>query len=142
MWSYKGEEFTSDMIGDAVGFVYVVTDTSTGMKYIGKKNFFSKVTKPPLKGKTRKRRSVKESDWKTYCGSSETVKLIVEENGLDHFHREIIHLCKSKGVMSYMECYEQMNTHALLKPEEYHNAFFGGKIHRGHLKDLSAEDFE
>jgi hypothetical protein len=35
-----------------------------------------------------------------------------------------------------------MNTHALLKPDEYHNAFFGGKIHRGHLKDLNAEDFK
>ncbi len=141
MWSYKGEEFTSEMIGDNIGFVYIVTDP-WGKKYIGKKGFFSKVTKPPLKGKKRKRRSLKESDWKTYCGSSETVKLIVEENGLDHFKREIIHLCKSKGVMSYMECYEQMTNHVLLKPDEYHNAFFGGRINRAHLKDLKPEDFD
>jgi hypothetical protein len=136
MWSYKGEEFTTEMIGDNIGFVYIVTDTVTGMKYIGKKGFFSKVTKPPLKGKKRKRRSIKESDWKSYCGSSETVKTLVEENGLDHFEREILHLCKSKGEMSYIEMREQIVRDVLLKPDEYLNGFVGGKIHRNHLKGL------
>jgi hypothetical protein len=136
MWSYNGKEFTSEMIEDNIGFVYMVTDKETGMKYIGKKLIWSKVTKPPLKGKKRKRRSLKESDWKTYCGSSETVKQLVEENGLDRFEREIIHLCKSKGELSYMEMKEQIIRDVLLKPDEYHNAFVGGKIHRGHLKRL------
>ena len=136
MWSYNGKEFTSEMIEDNIGFVYMVTDKETGMKYVGKKNFFSKVTKPPLKGKKRKRRSIKESDWKTYCGSSEAVKTLVEENGLDHFEREILHLCKSKGEMSYIEMKEQIIRDVLLKPDEYHNAFVGGRIHRGHLKRL------
>lgn len=136
MWSYEGEEFTTDMIGDNIGFVYIVTDTVSGMKYIGKKGFFSKVTKPPLKGKKRKRRSIKESDWKTYCGSSETVKTLVEENGLDHFEREILHLCKSKGEMSYTEMREQIVRDVLLKPDEYLNGFVGGKIHRNHLKNM------
>ena len=129
-------EFTSEMIDDNIGFVYMVTDSVTGMKYIGKKGFFSKVTKPPLKGKKRKRRSVKESDWKTYCGSSEAVKLIVEENGLDHFNREILHLCKSKGELSYVEMKEQVVRDVLLKPDEYLNGFVGGKIHRNHLRHI------
>jgi len=136
MWSYNGEEFTSEMIEDNLGFVYIVTDKKTKMKYIGKKSFFSKVTKPPLKGKKRKRRSFKESDWKKYCGSSEAVKLLVEENGLDHFDREILYLCKSKGELNYMELREQILREVLLKPNEYHNAFVGGKIHRGHIKAL------
>ena len=136
MWSYNGEEFTSEMIEDNMGFVYIVTDKKTKMKYIGKKAFFSKVTKPPLKGKKRKRRSLKESDWKTYCGSSETVKELVEENGLDHFDREILYLCKSKGELNYMELREQVLRDVLLKPNEYHNAFVGGKIHRAHIKKL------
>ena len=136
MWSYNGEEFTSEMIEDNMGFVYIVTDKKTKMKYIGKKAFFSKVTKPPLKGKKRKRRSLKESDWKTYCGSSETVKELVEENGLDHFDREILYLCKSKGELNYMELREQVTRDVLLKPDEYHNAFVGGKIHRAHIKKL------
>ena len=136
MWSYNGEEFTSEMIEDNLGFVYIVTDKKTKMKYIGKKGFFSKVTKPPLKGKKRKRRSFKESDWKKYCGSSEAVKLLVEENGLDHFDREILYLCKSKGELNYMELREQIIREVLLKPDEYHNAFVGGKIHRAHIKAL------
>jgi len=133
MWSYNGKEFTSEMIEDNIGFVYMVTDKETGMKYIGKKNFFSKVTRPPLKGKKRKRRSLKESDWKTYCGSSEVVKTLVEENGLGHFEREIIHLCKSKGELTYMELKEQVDRKVLFKPDEYHNAFIGCKIHRRHV---------
>jgi len=136
MWSYNGEEFTSEMIEDNLGFVYIVTDKKTKMKYIGKKGFFSKVTKPPLKGKKRKRRSFKESDWKKYCGSSEAVKLLVEENGLDHFDREILYLCKTKGELNYMELREQILREVLLKPDEYHNAFVGGKIHRAHIKAL------
>jgi hypothetical protein len=40
MWSYNGEEFTSEMIEDNLGFVYIVTDKKTKMKYIGKKGFF------------------------------------------------------------------------------------------------------
>jgi len=133
MWSYNGKEFTSEMIEDNIGFVYMVTDKETGMKYIGKKNFFSKVTRPPLKGKKRKRRSLKESDWKTYCGSSEVVKTLVEENGLGHFEREIIHLCKSKGELTYMELKEQVDRKVLFKPDEYHNAFIGVRIHRKHV---------
>jgi len=89
-----------------------------------------------LKGKKRKRRSVKESDWKKYCGSSEAVKLIVEENGLDHFDREILYLCKSKGELNYTEMKEQIIRDVILKPNEYHNGFVGGKIHRNHLRSL------
>ena len=40
-WKYKGNAFTSEDIGDYVGFVYIVTDNRNGMKYIGKKNFYS-----------------------------------------------------------------------------------------------------
>jgi len=68
MWYYKGEEFTSEMIGDYIGFVYCITDLSTSKKYIGKKNFKSTRKLKPLKGKTRKRTVVKESDWKSYFG--------------------------------------------------------------------------
>ncbi len=135
-WSYKGKEFTTEDIGKHLGFVYIVTDNVTGMKYVGKKGFYSKVTKPPLKGKKRKRRSFKESDWKTYCGSSEAVKLLIEEHGLERFTREILHLCNSKGEMNYIELQEQMDRQVLLKPDEYLNGFVGGKIHRSHLKNL------
>ena len=48
MWHYKGEEFTSEMIGDYIGFVYIITDGSNDRKYIGKKIFKSKRKLPPV----------------------------------------------------------------------------------------------
>ena len=136
MWLYNGKEFTSEMIEEYVGFVYEVYDTQTEMKYIGKKKFWSRVTRPPLKGKKNKRRSLKESDWQSYYGSSEEVKQLVENTGEWRFKRKIIRLCKTAGEMSYYEMKEQIENDVLLKPNEYHNAFVGGKIHRRHLNHL------
>ena len=36
-WFYKDTPFTSDDIGDFFGYVYLITNKSTGKKYIGKK---------------------------------------------------------------------------------------------------------
>ncbi len=135
-WTYNNKPFDSDMIGDYIGFVYEVYDTEAKMKYIGKKKFWSKVTRPPLKGKKNKRRSVKESDWKSYYGSSEEVKQLVENTGEWRFKRKIIRLCKTLGEMTYYEMKEQIDRDVLLKPNEYYNAFVGGKIHRKHLSHL------
>ena len=135
-WTYNNKPFNSDMIEDYIGFVYEVYDTEAKMKYIGKKKFWSKVTKPPLKGKKNKRRSLKESDWKDYYGSSEEVKSLVENTGEWRFKRKIIRLCKTLGEMSYYEMKEQLDNDVLLKPNEYYNAFVGGKIHRRHLGHL------
>lgn len=137
MWKYEGKEFSSDMIGDAIGFVYCIYDHVTKKKYIGKKGFWSKVTRPPLKGKTRKRRELKESDWKNYYGSNEELKMLVESNNdSKRFYREILRLCYSKGEMTYYEMKEQLDRNVLLKPKEYFNSFVGGKIHRKHLSKL------
>lgn len=135
MWYYCDKEFTSEMIEDYVGFVYVITDLSNSKKYVGKKNFFSKRKLPPLKGKTRKRTKITESDWQEYFGSSDEVKALVEERGAEAFHREIIHLCKSKGEMSYLEAKEQFDRNVLLS-DEYYNGIINCKIHRTHVKNL------
>jgi len=135
MWIYNGEEFTSEMIKDNVGFVYLITDLSNEKKYIGKKILMSKRKLPPLKGKTRRRTKIVESDWKKYYGSSEEVNMIVEEKGPENFKREILHLCKSKGVMSYLELKEQMEREVLLD-DEYYNGIIQVKIHRSHVKSL------
>jgi len=135
MWLLGTTEFTSEMIGEYVGFVYVITNLTNKKKYVGKKNFYSRRTLPPLKGKTRKRKIVKESDWMDYYGSSEEVKLLVEEQGPKAFHREIIHLSRTKGEMSYMEAKEQFNREVLLS-DEYYNGIINCKIHRTHVKGL------
>lgn len=135
MWYYNGEEFTSEMIGDYVGFVYLITDLSNDKKYVGKKTLVSKRKLPPLKGKTRRRTKIVESDWQNYYGSSEEVKALVEDRGRDQFKREILHLCKGKGEMSYLELKEQVDREVLFK-DEYYNAFIGCKIHEKHVASL------
>jgi len=135
MWYYNGEEFTSEMIGDYVGFVYIITDLSNNKKYVGKKTLMSKRKLPPQKGKTRRRTKIIETDWQDYYGSSEEVKNLVEEQGKDQFKREILHLCKSKGEMSYLELKEQIDREVLFK-DEYYNEFVGAKIHSKHVASL------
>jgi len=127
-------EFT-DAPDDIEGFVYVITDKRNDKKYVGKKKFWSVTRKPPLKGKTRKRVVRKESDWTKYYGSSELVNQLLVEHGEDNFHREIIHLCKTKGEMSYLEAKEQFDRNVLLN-DEYYNEFIGCKIHSKHVTGL------
>jgi hypothetical protein len=133
MWYYKEKQFKSEDIKEYYGFVYEITETSTGKKYIGKKKFKSKITKPPLKGKKRKRITYKESDWQDYYGSSDQVNQILLEKGSSNFERNILKLCNSSGEMSYYEAKFQFEKDVLLKPNEYYNAFIGCKIHRKHV---------
>jgi hypothetical protein len=135
MWYYNGEEFTSEMIEDNVGFVYIITNVSNNRKYVGKKTLVSKRKLPPLKGKKRRRTKIVESKWQDYFGSSDEVNAILEEHGRDTFKREILHLCKSKSEMSYLELKEQMDREVLLN-DEYYNGIIQVKIHRAHVKTL------
>jgi len=135
MWLYNDKEFTSEMIEDYAGFVYIITDNSNGKKYVGKKLFQSKRRLKPLKGKTRRRTKIVESDWQDYFGSSDEVKALVEEHGRDNFKREILHLCNTKGEMSYLEAKEQFDRNVLLD-DTYYNGIIQCKIHRSHVKSL------
>lgn len=135
MWTYKGKEFTSDMIDDNFGFVYEILDLNNGKKYIGKKWFWNTRKRPPLKGKTRKRIVKSESDWQNYYGSNDEVKLLVEESGRHRFAREIIYLCKSKGECTYYEAKLQFDREVLLS-DDYYNEFIGCKIHSRHVSSL------
>jgi len=135
MWLYQGKEFTSDQVHNYKGFVYVLTDNINNKKYIGQKRFWKKITRPPLKGKKRKRRSLVESDWQDYHGSNEKIKLLVEAEGLSRFSREILHLCNSTGEMNYLEAKEQFDRSVLLS-EEYYNGIIQTRIHASHVKSL------
>lgn len=135
MWLYQGTEFTSDQIGEYKGFVYELTDSANGMKYIGQKRFWKKITRPPLKGKKRKRRSIVESDWQDYYGSNDKVKLLVEAEGRERFHREILQLCKGFGEMNYIESKMLFDRDALLR-DDYYNGIIQCRISSSHVRNL------
>jgi len=141
MWYYNDREFnpSEDELRDWQGFVYIITDLTNNKKYVGKKGFWSRKTLPPLKGKTRKRRSIVESDWQKYYGSSDLVKQLLEEKGEQGFRREILHLCKSKGEMSYLEAKEQFDRSVLLD-DTYYNGIINCRIHRSHVQRLKDDN--
>ena len=125
-WTYNKKKV--DRIPDQYeGFVYIITNTTNNMKYIGKKLAKFKITKPPLKGRKNKRRGYKESDWKTYWGSSDQLKADVEELGEDKFTREILQYCSTKNVMNYIEAELQFKYKVLLS-KDYYNKIINCRI--------------
>ena len=97
-WLYEGKPFTSDDIGNFFGYVYLITNKTTGKKYIGRKYFVQK-----RKPKGGKRRVTSESDWKKYYGSSPELKDAIKLYGKESFSREIISLHKTLGKVNYEE---------------------------------------
>jgi len=109
------------------GFVYIITNLTNGMKYIGKKQIEKKTKRPPLKGKKRKRIIVGESDWKTYTGSSDRLNADIEKYGKNKFKFEIIRSCGNKSELAYMETFYQFQSEALLR-EDYYNGILNVRI--------------
>ena len=93
-WTFQGEPVET-LPDDCEAFVYIITNITNNRKYIGKKLAKFKKTRPPLKGKKRKRRSLIESDWREYWGSSDQLNADVAELGEENFTREILHYCAS-----------------------------------------------
>ena len=88
-WTYEGEVFdpTYKELEEWVGFVYVITEKNTDMKYVGKKFFHRKKTLQITKTRKRRKHTRVESDWKTYFGSSVKVQQLLEEHGAEAFDR-------------------------------------------------------
>lgn len=138
-WTYQGVEVT-ELPEDCEGFVYLITNLTNNKKYVGKKLAKFKTTKPPLKGKKNKRRGTKESDWRTYWGSSDHLNADVAALGPEKFTREILHFCPSRGILSYLEAKEQFDRR-VLESDEYYNGIINvrvgsSKILQEHLKKL------
>ena len=97
-WTYNGTPFTSEDIGSYYGFVYRITNLSTGRIYIGRKYFWA-LRKPA--GKSRRVRS--ESDWKKYYGSSDELTAERKKLGNANYKREILSLHNTKGLVNFEE---------------------------------------
>jgi hypothetical protein len=134
-WKYKGLEVTSvdDMPYETIGFIYMITQISTGKKYIGKKLIDKAATKT-VKGVKKKIR--KPSDWKEYWSSSPDLKALISQVGQQDFVREILVFAKSKGSIAYLEEMALYQCGAL-ESDNWFNNNIRSKVYRSWIsKDL------
>jgi len=134
-WLYNDLEFTSP--GDNYGFIYLLT-FDDGTKYIGKKDFYSRVLLPSLKSGEQRPNSTrigkningkrayfdlvrKESNWQTYTSSS---KLIGSRQIVS---KQILALAPSKRDLTYLET-KYLFTHEVLESDTYLNENILGKF--------------
>jgi len=138
-WYYSGQEIT-ELPEDTVGFVYLITNITTGKMYVGKKlakfaKTSYKVVK--LKNGTKKRKKIRSkinSDWQQYYGSSPNLTEDINRLGTDNFKREILYYCKSKSECSYIEAREQFSRR-VLESDDYYNGHIQVRVHGSHIKN-------
>jgi hypothetical protein len=111
------------------GFIYVITNTVNHRQYIGKKQCSSRVKRKPLKGKTRNRIDHKESDWKTYTGSSKELNDDIAKHGKENFTFTILEWCGSKWELGYKEIKRQIEQDVILS-ENFYNGILNVRIGR------------
>jgi hypothetical protein len=136
-WTYQGQLIT-ELPEECVGFVYLITNLTTGRKYIGKKLAkFSKTTYKTVKLKngTKKKKKIRSkinSDWMDYYGSNDQLNKDVEQLGKDNFSREILYYCASKAECSYIEAREQFDR-KVLESTDYYNGQISVRVHGSHI---------
>lgn len=122
-WTHCGE-LVDTAPPEFVGFVYLIIEKSTGKMYVGKKLWWGKRGKKKV-----------ESDWKNYFGSSRQLHEALEANGKENYNRVILHKCKTRSEMSYLEIKEQIDRRVLFD-DTYYNAFIGCKVNAAGVKHL------
>ena len=130
---------------DCVGFVYLITNTTNGRKYVGKKLAKFSKTKyrvVKLKNGSKKKKKIKEkvdSDWQEYYGSSPELTADVLKLGAENFTREILYYCRSKAECSYIEAREQFSRR-VLESNDYYNGHIQVRVHGSHIIKLNQTD--
>ena len=113
---------------DWFGFLYRITELNSGKEYIGKKQFFSNRTKV-VKGRKNRKHYKKESDWKSYTGSSVELNKSIQLYGVENYKFEIISLHKTKGSLHYSEVEMQILENVLReKLEDGSRKYYNGHI--------------
>ena len=97
-WEFP-HDFNTD---DWFGFLYRIIEVPTGMEYVGKKQFHQHLRKT-VKGRVNKKKVTKDSDWKTYTGSSVRLNEAIKINGHDKYRFEIVSLHKTRASLVYAE---------------------------------------
>jgi len=126
MWLNKTKD-----ISKYIGFVYRVTEIDTGKIYIGLKKYYFKKTLPPLKGYKRKRKSLIESDWKTY-NTSNTYLMDAIQNNPKNYKKEILKNFEKVSELKAYEAYLQLKAYFSGEWKNYINEYisFRGRLRK------------
>jgi len=138
-WTYSNTAISSSqqLPSGSVGIVYKITQLSTGIIYIGKKQLYSHITKKPtakeikLNPKAKKKIVISESDWLSYWSSNTDIKKAIKADGPNDWKREIIHVCQNKISTTYWEVAEQVMHRVLFVPS--FNGHISGKYYKGKI---------
>lgn len=123
-WLHNNQPVTEDDIPEtAVGFVYLIHNTQTNMKYVGRKL----LTKAGYRQKNGKRKKVRlKSDWETYWGSNQILLEHYETNP-ESFVRHIITFAHNKAELLYLE--EKLQyLFGVLESEDWYNSNIRSRI--------------
>lgn len=140
-WLYlDGTEMSdiSQFPENTFGFIYRITHIPSSKIYIGKKVLYhnrkTKLGKKALTeftgpGRKPKYKTViKESDWKTYYGSSKPLLELLKKDGEDKFKREILILASDKKMLTYYETKTLFMENVLENPDKFFNDNILGKF--------------
>lgn len=133
-WIFE-EKIIETLPEDVVGFVYMITNRSTGRKYIGKKlSKFKKIRLKTsrLKNGTKKKSKIRyeiDSDWQTYYGSNTVLSEEVKTTGSENFNRQILRYCYSKNELNYWEAKYQFDYGVLLS-DDWYNEWISVKVRK------------
>jgi len=111
------------------GFIYLITNTVTNRKYIGRKFYHT----------YKKRKRFKESNWRVYAGSCKPLKEDMQRMGKDKFTFEIICNYKTRGGVVSGEVHFQTDND-VLSPELLpcgERLYYNGQI--GSVKFITPE---
>jgi hypothetical protein len=149
MWLHKGKVINSieDMPQGTFGFIYITTHKPSGVSYIGKKSLYHnvkrKLTKKELAEQTGRGRKPttqvvqKESDWKTYYGSTKQIVELIKGGKQEDFTREILQFVFNKKLLTYHECKYLFSYGVLEQPQKYFNDNILGKFF---TKDFATQE--
>ena len=141
MWLYNKQVISSieDMPQETFGFIYITTHNSSGISYIGKKSLYHnvkrKLTKKELAEHTGRGRKPttevvqKESDWKTYYGSTKQIVELIKGGKQEDFTREILQFVFNKKLLTYYECKYLFINEVLEHPDKWYNNNLLGKFY-------------
>ena len=110
------------------GFIYVIEETSTGKRYVGKKSYMlTKRVKVPHR---KNRKIVKTpNNWKYYTGSCKPLNERISEETVHDFTFTIISQFETKGDLYYEEILEQVMRDVMrARSEDGEKKYYNGNI--------------